>query len=71
MEPRTRKAIAGVLTLAFLGFWIWGVITVSSHVPETWWARGLFFAVAGTGWGFPLLPLFGWAERGFGRRAGS
>jgi hypothetical protein len=67
--PRTRKAIAGVVTLLFLAGWIWAAIRVSGYVPDLWWARGLFFGVVGIGWGVPLLPLFSWAERGERRRS--
>jgi hypothetical protein len=64
LGPRSRKAVASVATLAFLAFWIWGAIAVSRLVPDVWWAKGLFFAAAGLGWGLPLLPLFSWAGRG-------
>jgi hypothetical protein len=69
LGPRTRKAIASVLTLAFLAVWILVAIRASSYVPNVWWARGLFFAVAGTGWGVPLFPLLTWAEHGRFTRA--
>ena len=63
LGPRSRKAFASLATLAFLALWIWGAIFVSSFVPDVWWAKGLFFAAAGLGWGLPLLPLFSWAGR--------
>lgn len=52
------------MTLAFLAAWIWGAIAIAGFLPDTWWAKALFFGVAGLGWGLPLFPLFRWAERG-------
>lgn len=66
--PRTRKAIASIATLMFLAAWIWGAIALSAFIPDAWWTKGLYFAVAGVGWGAPLVPLFRWAERGGGAR---
>lgn len=62
MGPRTRKAIGSVLVLAFLCFWIWLATSLSVFVPDRWWAQLPFFAVAGMGWGVPLLPLFAWMQ---------
>jgi hypothetical protein len=69
LGPRSRKALASIATLLFLGAWIWGAVELARFLPDVWWAKGLFFAVAGLGWGVPLFPLFRWAERGGGPRS--
>ena len=63
-RPSGRRAIAAVLTLAFLAFYIWAVIAVGERIPDHWLAQLAFYGVAGSVWGLPLLPLFSWAERG-------
>ena len=70
MGPRTRKAVAALGVLAFLTFYVWLAVTIGDHVPDLWWAKAVYFAVVGTAWGLPILPLIGWAERG-GRRDGA
>ncbi len=62
MGPRARRAIASVGILVFLGFYVWGVIAVGGHVPDHPVATLLFYGLAGTLWGVPLLPLMSWAE---------
>ena len=69
MGPRTRKAVASVAIMAFLGFYVWAAVTLSRFIPDRWWAQGLYFAVAGLGWGVPMFPVFRWAERGGGPRS--
>ena len=64
MGPRTRKAVATVGVLAFLGFYVWGVTSLAGFIPQAWWAQVLYFAVAGLAWGVPILPLIKWAEKG-------
>jgi hypothetical protein len=64
--PRTRKALAGVITLVFLAVWLVVTLGLAAYIPDHW--RPVFFAVAGTGWGVPLFPLFTWAEHGALRR---
>jgi hypothetical protein len=68
VNPRLRKAVAGVAVLLFLALWILGALKIAGYLPQTWWAKGLFFLVAGVGWGVPLFPLIAWAERGRWRK---
>lgn len=70
MGPRTRRAVASVGIVAFLTFYVWLVIAIGAHVPDHPLATLLFYGIAGTAWGIPLLPLLSWAEGrpfGFGR----
>lgn len=64
MTPRLRRLVAAVATLAFLAFWVWGAISLSTRLPDNFVLELLFYAVAGTCWGLPLFPLLKWAERG-------
>jgi len=64
MPPRLRRAVAALGVLVFLGLWIWAAVTLGERVPDVWWAKVLFFGVAGTFWGIPILPLLSWAENG-------
>ena len=63
MGPRTRKLVGSIGVLAFLAAYIWVVIGVSAYVPKHWAAQLAFFAVAGMGWGVPILPLFTWMQK--------
>lgn len=64
MPPRLRRFIAAVGVLAFLITWIWGAVTISEFLPNNIWIDMVFFIVAGTAWGVPLIPLLRWAEKG-------
>ena len=48
--------------MVFLGFYVWLVIAIGSHMPDHPVATLLFYGLAGTLWGVPLLPLLSWAE---------
>ena len=62
MGLRARRAVASVGILVFLGFYVWLVIAVGARVPDHPVATLLFYGLAGTLWGVPLLPLMSWAE---------
>ncbi|MES2862267.1 MAG: DUF2842 domain-containing protein [Pseudomonadota bacterium] len=62
MGLRTRRAVASIGIVVFLGFYVWLVIAIGARVPDHPLATLLFYGVAGTAWGFPLLPLLSWAE---------
>jgi len=64
MTARARKAIGGLGILAFVFVYAWLVSTVGDYVPKAWWAQLLFYLVAGTAWGVPILPLIAWMNRG-------
>jgi hypothetical protein len=70
MGLRTRRAVASLGIVAFLTFYVWLVIAIGAHVPDHPLVHLLFYGIAGTAWGIPLLPLLSWAEGrpfGFGR----
>ncbi len=62
MGLRTRRAVASVGIVAFLTFYVWLVIAVGARLPDHPLATLLFYGIAGTAWGVPLLPLLSWAE---------
>ncbi|NWE54105.1 MULTISPECIES: DUF2842 domain-containing protein [Brevundimonas] len=63
MGARTRRFVATVGVLLFLTFWVWGAVSINDRLPDIWWLDLIFFAVAGIGWGIPLIPMLRWAER--------
>lgn len=70
MGLRARRAIASVGIVVFLIFYVWLVIAIGERVPNHWLAQLLWYGVAGTAWGVPLLPLLSWSEgKPFGRSA--
>jgi hypothetical protein len=64
MSARVRKFIGGIGILVFLAAYIWAMTTISQHVPDIFLLRLAFYAVAGIGWGVPILPLLSWMNRG-------
>ncbi|MFC5390226.1 DUF2842 domain-containing protein [Brevundimonas bullata] len=63
MGARTRRFVATVGVVLFLTFWVWGAVSINDRLPDIWWLDLIFFAVAGIGWGIPLIPMLRWAER--------
>lgn len=63
MGARTRRFVATIGVLLFLTFWVWGAVSINDVLPNIWWLDLIFFAVAGIGWGIPLIPMLRWAER--------
>lgn len=64
MPPRLRRAVAAAGVLLFLAAWVWGAVSLGARLPNNPWIQLLFYGVAGTAWGVPLIPLLRWAERG-------
>jgi hypothetical protein len=64
MTAHQRKAVGGVATLVFLAAYIWAATGIGAVVPKAWWAQLAFYAVAGIGWGLPIIPLMYWMNRG-------
>jgi hypothetical protein len=63
MGPRTRRFVAAVGAIAFLGFYVWAVVAIGDRLPASTWIDLIFYSIAGIAWGIPLIPLLSWAER--------
>ncbi|MDR3506507.1 MAG: DUF2842 domain-containing protein [Caulobacteraceae bacterium] len=64
MSARVRKAIGGLLILIFLVLYVLVIITIGDHVPNQWAIKLVYYLVAGTAWGVPIIPLITWMNRG-------
>lgn len=64
MNARLRKLVGSLGVLAFLFFYVGAAAAIGSHLPDQWAIKLLFFAVVGTAWGVPIIPLITWMNRG-------
>ena len=60
MPTRLRKLLGSAGVVAFLFAYVAAAASLADHVPNTIWARTLFFVAAGLLWGVPLIPLIRW-----------
>jgi hypothetical protein len=63
-SARVRKLIGLFGILAFLVAYAVIVATAGDYVPKHWAAQMIYYVVAGTAWGVPILPLISWMNRG-------
>jgi hypothetical protein len=63
-SARTRKFIGLFGILAFIAGYVWAMCAIAEFVPAHWAAQVVFFGVAGSAWGVPILPLIAWMNRG-------
>lgn len=66
MSNRWRKFLGGIAILAFLAGYALAAVAVGERLPDLWWVQLIFFAVAGTAWGVPLIPLLSWMDQARG-----
>lgn len=66
MRSRTRKLLGPPIILAILVGWCWLAVTINELLPQHPLVQMAFFAVAGLGWGLPVIPLMSWMNRGGG-----
>lgn len=64
MSPRLRSLIASIAMLAFLVAYIWLATFIGALLPDKPWVALLYYAVVGTAWGVPLIPLLSWINKG-------
>lgn len=64
MTARVRKLIGGAGILLFLIAYIGLMARIGERLPDHWAAHLAFYAIAGLGWGIPILPLISWMNRG-------
>lgn len=63
-QAKWRKLLGVGVILAFMGVYIGAAAAVGEHVPDFWLAQLVYYIVAGTAWGAPLIPLVIWMNRG-------
>jgi hypothetical protein len=64
MTARVRKAIGSLVIVGFLLLYIAVAASLGGKMPDQWYVRLLFYAIAGTAWSLPLIPLIIWMNRG-------
>jgi hypothetical protein len=57
-----RRAIACAGILVFVVVYIMVASDIGRHLPDNPLVQLLFYALAGTLWGVPVLPLISWSE---------
>lgn len=63
MNPRLKKLIGTLAMLVFLFVYVAAALAVADHLPAHWAIQMVFYAVVGTAWGLPLIPLMKWMNR--------
>ena len=64
MTARVRKAIGSFVIVAFMLAYIGVAASVGGHMPDNYAIRLVFYAVVGTAWSLPLIPVVIWMNRG-------
>ena len=64
MSARFRKLVGLAAILGFLVAYVAAAAKVSDYVPAHGPWQLVYFALVGTLWGLPLLPLISWMNRG-------
>ena len=64
MSTRARTILGSVAILAFLAAYVWLATLIGGMLPDKPWAWLLYYAVVGTAWGLPLIPLLSWIGKG-------
>ena len=69
MPPGLRKFVGSLAVLAFLALYVWAAAGVAERLPDQAVVQLVYFVLAGTLWGVPLLPLITWIQSGrWGRK---
>ena len=63
MSVRVRKFIGLLALIAFIALYVGVIVRIGERIPDYWAAKLAFYAVAGLGWGVPILPLISWMNR--------
>lgn len=57
-----RRLLVGLMIPVYLTTYVVVLIGLASRLPAVPWVAALYFALGGTLWGVPLLPLISWSE---------
>lgn len=63
MGTRVKKAVASLAIVIFVVVYAVTAAAIGRSLPEIWWLKLIFYAVAGVAWGVPILPAIRWANR--------
>jgi hypothetical protein len=63
VSPGARRAVASVGIVVFLLAYVVAAISIAAMLPDVFWIELAYYAIVGTAWGLPLLPLIRWAGR--------
>jgi len=63
MTPRLRKLVGSFAILAFLVVYAIAAVRLADLLPDHPAIDLVYFLVAGTAWGLPLIPLLSWMNR--------
>ena len=64
MSGRWRNFLGGIAILVFLAVYVGIAVIIGDRIPDHWAARLAYFAIVGTAWGVPLIPLLSWIAKG-------
>lgn len=63
MKSGSRRALASLGIVVFLFVYVVAAVSVAGVLPDVSWIKLAYYAIVGTAWGLPLLPLIRWAGR--------
>jgi hypothetical protein len=63
MSPRIKKVVGSFAILLFLAIYAMAAVSLHELLPDSFLLELVYFAVAGTAWGVPLIPLLSWMNR--------
>ncbi|RZJ93761.1 MAG: DUF2842 domain-containing protein [Brevundimonas sp.] len=63
MPARLRRFLGMIGVLLFLAGYVWAAVWIADRLPDTFWVTLVYYVVAGTAWGVPLVPFLRWADR--------
>jgi hypothetical protein len=64
MSGRVRKAIGSFVIVVFMLLYIGVAASIGGHMPDNYAIRLLYYAVFGTAWSLPLIPVVIWMNKG-------
>jgi hypothetical protein len=63
MSARLRTILGSFAILVFLAGYVWLATLIGGLLPAKPWVWLIYYAVVGTAWGLPLIPLLSWINK--------
>jgi hypothetical protein len=63
VNGRLKNLLGGIAIVAFLAAYVSLALLLADRLPDNQAARLVFYAVVGTAWGVPLIPLLSWMAK--------